>query len=242
MLKFEGSHLTTTKVPFRAMGPVKMTLYYFDKPAKRKFKDKYKGEVIDGIKIYRDGVIATPFAEYADKNTEKRDILGIDKRRYSGFFDKVNSRDLIGYVDITRDENPNIVEATNRQDFVDNEEYRDLKGFIIEQLEELERWLTYEKNKDKEKTKSNLADSRTDLSDFVKEIKEIKEYAPRNLLQPLNRIEKQAKKGPERREPRAKSFPRLRKGKRTAREFVFKSYVTAGLCLRVVPRSPHISC
>ena len=193
-LKFEGSHLTTTKVPFRAMGPVKMTLYYFDQAAKRKFKDKYKGEVIDGIKIYRDDVIATPFAEYAAKDTKKRDILGIDKRRYSGFFDKVSSRDLIGYVDITRDNNPRIIEATNRQDFVDNEEYRDLKDFIIEQLEELEKWLTYEKNKDKQKTKSNLADSRTDLSDFVKEIKQLKENAPSNLQQPLDRIEKQAKK------------------------------------------------
>ena len=194
VLKFVDHQLTIIETPFKAMGPIKMTLYYFDQVAKKKFKGSYKGQVIDGIKIYRDGVIATPFAEYAEDDIKKRDILGIDKRRYSGFFDKVSSRDLMGYVDITRDDNPNIIEATNRQDFVDNEAYRELKEFIIDQIKELEKWLTYEKNIAKESTKSNLADSRDSLSNFVKEIKQLKETAPDNLLQPLGRIERQAKK------------------------------------------------
>ena len=40
-------------------------------------------------------------------------------------------------MDITKENNPNIIDATNRQDFLDNEEYKALKSFIILQLEAL---------------------------------------------------------------------------------------------------------
>src|SRR5690606_13863655 len=93
---------------------------------------------IDGIKIYRDGVIATPFAEFQSDTDKRRDILGIDKRRWRGTFDKIGTREIIGIVDITKANNPHIIDATNRQDFIDNEEYRLLKEFIFEQLSAFE--------------------------------------------------------------------------------------------------------
>lgn len=71
------------------MGPVKIRLFYFDQNDKRRFNKSYKGAIIDGVKIYRDGLITTPFAEYALERDKERDILGIDKRRYSGFLIKL---------------------------------------------------------------------------------------------------------------------------------------------------------
>ena len=68
---------------------------------------------MDGIIIYRDGIITTPFAENETDPNKKRDILGIDKRRYSGFFEKISSNNLIGYLNITKEDNPKIKDAKN---------------------------------------------------------------------------------------------------------------------------------
>lgn len=72
----------------RIFGPISLDFYYLDKNDIRKYKTAYRGDRIDGIIIYRDGIIATPFAENETDSNKKRDILGIDKRRYSGFLKK----------------------------------------------------------------------------------------------------------------------------------------------------------
>lgn len=131
----------------RSFGPVSMEFFYLDKNEIRKYKSAYKGDRIDGIIIYRDGIITTPFAENESSLEKKRDILGIDKRRYSGFFDKISSNNLIGYLSITKEHNPKIKDATNRQDFIECKEYSDLKSYIIEQIQTLERYLAFEKRK-----------------------------------------------------------------------------------------------
>lgn len=194
VLKFEDSSLKTVTVPLKTFGPVKFKLYYFDQKAKDQFKKEYKGGNIDGIKIYRDGLIATPFAEYEGQDIKKRDILGIDKRRYSGFFDKVSSSDLIGIIEISDADNPNIKDSTNRQDFEDNKEYRELKQFIIDQIQELENYLKSLRDTEKEKTKSDLKTARTDLSSVTSLVKAIKKKAPAKLKKELEDLEKQTKK------------------------------------------------
>lgn len=193
ILNFSNGKLNVIQRPIREMGPVAFKLYYFDEKGKQLFRKEYKGEQIDGIKIYRDGIITTPFAEYETKRDKRRDILGIDKRRWSGFWEKVSSQDLIGILDITKKNNPNIVDATNRQDFVDHKDYRELKAFIIEQLGELENYLNDKKKKEREKTKSSLNDVKEDLNNFAKAIKQISEEVP-SLKQHITPIEKQVKK------------------------------------------------
>ena len=86
-------------------GPIGFTIYYYDQEGKKKFT---KEERIDGVKVYRDGIIATPFAEYKSSRDEQKDLFGIDKRRWSGFFEKLSTRDIIGWVDITDELNPKI--------------------------------------------------------------------------------------------------------------------------------------
>ncbi len=123
-------------IPIKKFGPIKFKIFFFNETAKAKYRNAYKGDQrIDGVKIYRDGVIATPFAEYNSKPDQKKDILGIDKRLWRDIFNKVGTREVIGVLDITKESNPNIIDATNRQDFVDNEAYNELKEFILEQLD-----------------------------------------------------------------------------------------------------------
>jgi signal transduction histidine kinase len=115
--------------------------------------------------------------------------LGIDKRRYSGFFDKLGSRDLLGIVEITDAGNPLIKDSTNRQDFEDNSEYRELKQFIIDQIGEIEDYLKFNRTKARQTTKSSLKGAHEDLKNFTKLVKEIKKKAPESLKEELDQLD-----------------------------------------------------
>src|SRR5690606_12053319 len=160
----------------------------------KKFQKKFPGAKIDGIKVYRDNLITTPFAQYTSVQDEARDVLGIDKRRWSGFFEKVSSRDLLGFVEITDADNPEIIDSTNRQDFVDNKAYRELKKFIIEQLVQLENYLKYVREHEAEKTKSNLKSAKVSIKTLTDAVKQIKDTAPPRVKQQLATLERHAKK------------------------------------------------
>ena len=168
-LEISNNQLIRKSISAPPCGLLRMTVYYYDQKAKSQFK-KTTNTIIDGLKVYRDGVIATPFAEYtADQNAQK-DLLGIDKRRYSGFFDKLSTRDILGWIDISAERNPNIIDATNRQDFVDNEAWQELKKFVIKQISKIETYLKVKKDDVRIKTESQFTDAKDDISKLRKEI------------------------------------------------------------------------
>lgn len=177
----------------RSFGPVSMEFFYLDKNEIRKYKTSYKGDRIDGIIIYRDGIITTPFAENESSLEKKRDILGIDKRRYSGFFDKISSNNLIGYLNITKENNPKIKDATNRQDFIECKEYSELKQYIIDQIQALEKFLAYEKKKDAARTINRLVDANNQLTEISGIISKMSEEASPEIKSKLTEIDKKAR-------------------------------------------------
>lgn len=152
-------------------GPIIFSIYYYDKEGKKKFT---KDERIDGIKIYRDGIIATPFAEYKASRDEQKDLFGIDKRRWSGFFEKLSTRDILGWVDITDELNPRIKDSTNRQDFVDNKEWTALKGFVIDQIHQIELYLKHKKEYKKSQNADRLKKANSDIDKIKQKIRKIK--------------------------------------------------------------------
>lgn len=185
---FENGKLVKKEVAPRLFGLVDFSLYYFNQNDKRKFKDKFSQD-IDGIKIYRDGIITTPFAESESSIEKQKDILGIDKRRYSGFFDRLNSRDLLGFLELTDENNPKIIEATNRQDFTDNIEWRELKLFIIEQIQQIEKLLKYEREDVRQNTKSDLGKANDELKNIKQNIANVKKEATPEIKKQLQFIE-----------------------------------------------------
>lgn len=177
----------------KKFGGVKMKVYYFDDNARRRYRKEFPNNQIDGIKIYRDGVITTPFAENESDDDKKRDILGIDKRLWRDIFSRVSTREVIGIVDITKEGNPLIIDATNRQDFVDNAEYQELKDFIITQLDAIQKYKEYAR-KVKRKNNTNLLETaEEDLQSFISSVKTIADNNP-NLKQTLLPVVKQAQK------------------------------------------------
>ena len=125
-------------IPLKSFGGIRIRIFFFDESARRSYRKAFPNDPIDGFKVYRDGIIATPFAETNEIQDLKRDILGIDKRVYQDIFNRISTREFLGVIDITKNGNPRIIDATNRQDFVDNVEYREMKKFIITQLNALQ--------------------------------------------------------------------------------------------------------
>ncbi|TAE21654.1 MAG: ATP-binding protein [Cytophagales bacterium] len=158
-------------------GPVLMKLYFFDKPAIDKFKAKYL-ERIDGVKVYRDGIICTPFAEAEANLEKKRDILGIDKRRYNDAFNKISTAEVIGMVDISKDKNPLIIDSTNRQDFIENEEVKAFKDFIIKQLDELVKYKFFRRTQETVRVQNNLRRATAEVKEIAAEIRKITRNNP----------------------------------------------------------------
>ena len=160
--------LETNELDF---GFIKMHIYYFDSKDKRKFKYAYQGKdlAIDGFKVYRDGILATPFVEIGNLDNKNRsinkyrDILGIDKRRWSNFFGKIDSHDFIGIIEITKKNNPKIKDLTNRQDFEATIEYLNLKEFVINQLIEIEKKLDFEKRLQKKEEFEKIENAELEL-------------------------------------------------------------------------------
>lgn len=151
-----------------SFGGVEMSLFFFDGNARRKYNKLYKSNPIDGIKIYRDELITTPFAEAEDNIGKQRDILGIEKARWQDVFDKVSTREIIGYISITKERNPKIIDSTNRQDFVDNQEYRDLKDFVLRQLDAIYNYKQFVRKVSKGKVVKQLQNVQGSIGEFAK--------------------------------------------------------------------------
>lgn len=181
------------KADILPFGGIKMKVYYFDEVARKKYRNLFPNDQIDGIKIYRDGVITTPFAESQNDSDKKRDVLGIDKRLWMNLFNRVGTREILGFVEITKDNNPLIIDATNRQDFVDNEAYRLLKEFIIIQLDALEQYKIFSREQKRKANKSSLAGAEEDIHSFISSVETLSTNNP-ELKPQLDPVIRQAKK------------------------------------------------
>ena len=185
--------IVVTTIPIKIFGGINMRVYYFNEDARTRYRKEFPNNEIDGIKIYRDGIITTPFAESRGKKDEKRDVLGIDKRVHENIFDRVNTREIIGIVEITKKDNPNIIDATNRQDFVDNQEYRELKRFIITQLDAIENFKKFARTQKKKNTQDTLNETGEIINDFLTLINSITKNYP-DLKKSLAPVIQQAKR------------------------------------------------
>lgn len=179
--------LDIRKCGIKLFGGVKIRVFFFDAPARRRYKLAFPNDPIDGFKIFRDGIIATPFAEEQEKPDAKRDVLGIDKRLWQDIFSRISSREFLGIIEITKQDNPKIIDATNRQDFVNNEEYIALKKFVVQQLVALQMYRAYLRKEQKEANKTQLMSAEEELTKLVSSLNVIADRNPeiKETLTPL---------------------------------------------------------
>lgn len=174
-------------IPIKSFGGVKLNIYFFDDSARRNYRKAYPNDQIDGFKVYRDGIITTPFAETNEQPDLKRDILGIDKRLWQDIFSRISTREFLGTIDITTIDNPNIIDATNRQDFVDNEEYRELKKFVITQLSALQDYKVAMRQSRRDNIQNGLQEAVDDIGSLMSAVNDIVSQKPeiRASVEPL---------------------------------------------------------
>lgn len=180
-------------IPLKSFGGIRMKIFFFNESARRSYRRSFPNDPIDGFKVYRDGIIATPFAETNEIQDLKRDILGIDKRVYQDIFNRISTREFLGVIDITKNGNPKIIDATNRQDFVDNYEYRDMKNFIITQLNALQDYKVEMRKAKSDNANKSLKVASDDINSLVKAFEDIVSQKP-ELRQSVEPLIKQVRK------------------------------------------------
>lgn len=109
-------------------GSVKAKVFFFNQGDKIRFVNRYGLRVRDygNIRLYRDNFRVYPYGE------AKNDWLDIDRRQTQGMMRFFGTRDLIGYVQISKKGNLDLKPLTNRQGLEENEQFESLRRFVVE--------------------------------------------------------------------------------------------------------------
>jgi signal transduction histidine kinase len=119
-------------------GPVKIRLFGFDLETDAVAKVGPRAEVRawlrewSGISVYRDGFRVWPYGEPHD------DWLRLDQRRVNNPVVRFSNNQIVGFVEISRDGNPELVDQTNREGLIHNRAYEDLRRLLYFVLQILE--------------------------------------------------------------------------------------------------------
>jgi C4-dicarboxylate-specific signal transduction histidine kinase len=122
-------------------GPVKVRIFGFDLETDAVAKVGPRMEVRawlrewSGISVYRDGFRVWPYGEPHD------DWLRLDQRRVNNPVLRFSNNQIVGFVEISRDGNPDLVDQTNREGLIHNRAYEDLRRllYFVLQIVEAER-------------------------------------------------------------------------------------------------------
>lgn len=150
-------------------GDLAITLYYFLRDQSLKFdglKAKEAKDVLDafcGVKIYRDGFRVRPYGE------EGNDWLLLDRTKIRDPHSyRVGNNQVIGVVNINSDDNPLLIDATNREAIIENEAFGQLKQIVhkciniienhryAEYLEEKKQTIIVQEEEIRKQEQSNL--------------------------------------------------------------------------------------
>ena len=122
-------------------GPVRVRIHAFDLETEALARIGPRAEVRgwlrewSGVSVYRDGFRVWPYGEPHD------DWLRLDQRRVNNPTVKLSNNQIVGFVEIDSDRNPDLRDQTNREGLIHNDAFQDLQRFahFVLQLLEAER-------------------------------------------------------------------------------------------------------
>lgn len=130
---------------WKSFGKCKLILYFYPRSSRYEDWDRWYrvrmkisdiSEHIDelvGVKLYRDGFWVRPYGE------KSNDWLGLEQARVQSNL-KVGNSQSIGFVEITKDGNPDIVDTTTRERIVENIYFESLQKFVNKSIDVLSRY------------------------------------------------------------------------------------------------------
>jgi signal transduction histidine kinase len=119
-------------------GPVRARIYAFDLETEALAQIGPRAEVRawlrewSGISVYRDGFRVWPYGEPHD------DWLRLDQRRVNNPVVKLSNNQIVGFIEISADGNPELRDQTNREGLIHNDALADLQRFVLDVLTLLE--------------------------------------------------------------------------------------------------------
>jgi signal transduction histidine kinase len=87
---------------------------------------------VAGVNVYRDGFRVLPYGEHGD------DWLGLDRLRIQNPTLRISNNQIVGFVFISADQNPNLVDQTNREGLVQGDAFEDIVALCRAALVEIE--------------------------------------------------------------------------------------------------------
>lgn len=137
-----------------ACGPIKGNLRYYAKgitKAKAMLSRTERGphpETHRGVKIRRDKFRVRPYGEEGD------DWLEIRKKRsvWGGQF-AIRDKYLSGTIHISRNDNPDLRDSTDRESLQDNDAFREMREFVLEHIQLLNELLREEESQEQIRAK-----------------------------------------------------------------------------------------
>ena len=123
---------------FPRCGPVQIRLHAFDLETESVSKVGPVAEARawlrqwSGISVFRDGYRVYPYGEPND------DWLRLDQRRVNNPVVRLSNNQVVGFVEIERDTNPELLDKTNREGLQANVAFEDLRRFVHSVLQIIE--------------------------------------------------------------------------------------------------------
>ena len=167
-LDFENTIIKKTGQLWKQFGPCNVKLYFY--PMKSQFEtwDTYYKDTLKtanirkilkdyhGIKIYRDNFWVSPYGKIED------DWLDLEPERVQSNL-KIGNSQTIGFVEISRTENSDIMDTTTREKLVENDAFHSMVHFVKSVVKELSEYRIKENKEYKEqelkKIYENIIDS-----------------------------------------------------------------------------------
>lgn len=118
-----------------------------------------------GVKLFRDRFRVLPYGN------EDNDWLNMDQRRIERFQENVSRNQVIGYVEISSNANPDLLDKSDREGLIDNDAFRDFKSLLISAIRQFQT----ERNVDRHKVKSIKKETKGDpkSSNFTQQMRAI---------------------------------------------------------------------
>lgn len=124
----DGLEYESTQSNPYTFGGVKAQVFMFNQGDKIRFVNRYGLRVREygNIRLYRDDFRIYPYGD------AKNDWLDIDRRQTQGMLRLLGTRDLIGYVQISKENNAELKPLTNRQGLEETDAFEQLRRFVVD--------------------------------------------------------------------------------------------------------------
>ena len=165
---------------WKPFGNCRFRMYFFPGESKYEKWNKYYRKVLKinriqetlenthGTKIYRDGFWVRPYGDIGN------DWLALEQKRVQANY-KIGNSQSIGFVEITKDGNPEILDTTTRERLAENMAYNSMRTFVQEVVESMNN---YRKDLNKKLKANTTKKEHHNILDS--EIKHLKETIDKN--------------------------------------------------------------